>query len=271
VKRFTIHTDIFTKRSRFLAAARKPEWISGDPSKAVDLTDEDPDVFQAYLNVVYVGPETLEEIPGAFEREVGETTGGFSSLIIYNLCKSSNKENLIANFGEFGKVKEVSISDWHLYSKYGSPYYAVITFDTAAAGMAALRASIHPVLDGHRLTVKPCRIDSKEYYTREYELADSHYERLVNLYLLADKLRDLSTANMVMDQIQQFCNATDVHPGKVPISAAYQSTGEGSPLRKILRDMWFYYACPDDPKRYQGSGFPPGWSINKQTQTEASV
>jgi hypothetical protein len=70
VKRFPVHTNIFTQRSKFLAAARKPEWIAGDATKPVDLSDVNPDVFQAYLNCVYVGLETLEEIPGAFELGV---------------------------------------------------------------------------------------------------------------------------------------------------------------------------------------------------------
>jgi hypothetical protein len=55
VQRFTVHTDVFTQRSRFLCAVRKPQWLT-DVTKPVDLTDEDPEIFQAYLNCVYFGP-----------------------------------------------------------------------------------------------------------------------------------------------------------------------------------------------------------------------
>lgn len=70
-ERFTVHTDILTARSTFLAAIRKPEWLAGvDASKPVDLSDEDPDVFQDYLNCVYLGPEALHEHIVEFERQI---------------------------------------------------------------------------------------------------------------------------------------------------------------------------------------------------------
>ena len=53
LKRFTVHTDIFTQRSKFLAAARKPEWIAGDATKPVDLerrgTRRLPSLFELRL------------------------------------------------------------------------------------------------------------------------------------------------------------------------------------------------------------------------------
>jgi hypothetical protein len=69
VQCFTVHTNVFTQRSRFLCAARKPEWLT-NVTKPVDLTDEDPEVFHAYLNCVYFGPQTLREHGDEFERQL---------------------------------------------------------------------------------------------------------------------------------------------------------------------------------------------------------
>lgn len=109
------------------------------------------------------------------------------------------------------------------------------------------------------LTVEPlesCPKAVEEWHTRELELADSHYDTLIALYLLADKLQDLATANMVIDKIQEFCKAVHVLPGKAPICAAYKSTVHGSPLRKLLRDLWFYDTGVFHPKQVEESGLP---------------
>jgi hypothetical protein len=59
-KRFTLHTSVFVAQSGYLAAARKPEWTAQNPGQPVDLKDEDPELFQAYMNCVYFGDETIE-------------------------------------------------------------------------------------------------------------------------------------------------------------------------------------------------------------------
>ncbi|KAM0710413.1 hypothetical protein Q7P35_002775 [Cladosporium inversicolor] len=258
VKRFTIHTDIFTKRSKFFAAACRSEWVAGGSSKPVDLSDEDPDVFHAYLNCVYVGPDTVEEMPGAFEREVCYSMGGSSDLYIYNICKDVTREMLIGEFKGFGEIKRASIfnSNCLVASTFESSLTARIPFTTSEAGGAAMKASDGRTLSEHRVSARPCRSYSEERAMQEYELADSHYSTLINLCLLADKVQDFSTANMVIDKIQQLCNSAIAHPGKQPISIAYQSTVEGSPLRHLLRDMWFYDASPDWSVRFEESGFP---------------
>jgi hypothetical protein len=261
VKRFTVHSDIFTQRSRFLAAARKPEWIAGDPSKPVDLSDEDPDVFQAYLNCIYVGPETLEEIPGAFECEVCNSIGGSPRLYVCNICKGISKEDIITEFLNFGKIEKVNMfyGRCHIYPTCESFAHAMIDFSTVEACEAAIKASDFLTLNGHQLRVNTSRLLSKEYDMREYELADSHYDALIKLYLLSDKLQDILTVNMAIDKIQQFTKVAGCYPGKSPVSTAYQSTVEGSPLRKLLRDIYFYDTTSDNRdhcNRYQESGFP---------------
>lgn len=51
-ERFTVHSDIFVKRSRVLEAARSSTRRS-DPKTRVDLTDADPDVFADSMLCVY--------------------------------------------------------------------------------------------------------------------------------------------------------------------------------------------------------------------------
>lgn len=93
-KRFTLHTSVFVAQSGFLAAVRKPEWNAQDPETPVDLTDEDPDLFHAYMNYVYSGFETVEHWVDEFELSVqpetsanDKQTARFTKLIrFYLLC-----------------------------------------------------------------------------------------------------------------------------------------------------------------------------------------
>lgn len=57
-QRFTLHSNVFTSRSGFLKAARKPEWLT-DFTKCTELQDEEPEVFSRYMNCVYFGVEAL--------------------------------------------------------------------------------------------------------------------------------------------------------------------------------------------------------------------
>jgi hypothetical protein len=253
VKRFTVHTDVLTRKSKFLAAARKSEWLAGDSSKPVDLSDEDPDVFQDYLNCVYSGPDILGGSRKAIEREVLDSIGGIRDIVVEYLRKEITDEQLTAQFESFGEIKEFTISDDSYHST------ASISFATAEAGREAIEVCDGLFMNGRVLRVtadRDCAKGSTRYTLREIELADIHYKALINVYLLADKLRDISTANNVLDKIKHFLVITDVHPGKEAISIAYQSTTEGNPLRRLLRDMWFYgtsFACR---KRLQEGGFP---------------
>lgn len=65
--------------------------------------------------------------------------------------------------------------------------------------------------------------------------SDAGYEALIRLYLLADKLQDLATANMVMDELIRFVSETDEVPKHLAVSLAYGSTTNTSILRALLR------------------------------------
>ena len=65
--------------------------------------------------------------------------------------------------------------------------------------------------------------------------------------MLADKLQDLLTANMIMDELICFSSKTNEVPKHGSISLAYSSTASSSPLRTLLRDYWVYAVPQDGP------------------------
>lgn len=84
-----------TKRSEFFRAARSPEWlaVSADPTKPVDCTDDDPDVFSAYLNCVYFGAEggIRAEIPDWSPPE--DTINAFEDQALQDLQQQDQMED----------------------------------------------------------------------------------------------------------------------------------------------------------------------------------
>lgn len=144
-KTFSLYTAVFTKRSRFFCAARKPEWCR-EPKKPVDLEDEDPEVFNEYMNCVYFGQDAL-------------------------------------------KV-------------YADEYASSPEHQRSAKVSAEFRA-------------------------------------LVRLSLLADKLQDLTTANMTIDEVICFSDVTQIVPSR-QYSDAYRCTARNNPMRFLMRDYYLY-------------------------------
>jgi hypothetical protein len=62
---------------------------------------------------------------------------------------------------------------------------------------------------------------------------------LVDLYLLADKLLDPVTANMVIDEILSFFDR-NIGPLSGVTPHVYASTADGSPLRMLVRDFYIH-------------------------------
>lgn len=81
----------------------------------------------------------------------------------------------------------------------------------------------------------------KEGTTSKYaERIHQCLEICVDLYLLADRLRDVQTANLVMDELIRFSNeGKNSFPEKV-IRRVYEATVHGNPLRKFARDECVY-------------------------------
>lgn len=63
---------------------------------------------------------------------------------------------------------------------------------------------------------------------------------LVNLYLLANKLMDPVTANLVINQLVLFVSAHRISVSDHIATLVYSSTSPGNPLRNLVRD-WFIH------------------------------
>jgi hypothetical protein len=148
---FSLHTNIFTERSEFFRAARKPEWLGRNPKKPVDLEDEDPEVFNGYMNCVYVGKGSLKHYVDAVQS-----------------CSEVDRNNNV----------------------------------------------------------------------------NAGFNELIQVYLLADKLQDLSTANMIIEEIKQFSDNVDRVPSDGCYTYVYSNTTPHNPLRKLMRDFWMHEMNP---------------------------
>jgi hypothetical protein len=60
------------------------------------------------------------------------------------------------------------------------------------------------------------------------------------LYFLADKMLDPVAADMVMDKLMRRTEASKTYPSIALVTYVYTSTTSGSPLRKVIRDWYFY-------------------------------
>jgi hypothetical protein len=83
-------------------------------------------------------------------------------------------------------------------------------------------------------------------------LDDAHVNALIKMWVLADKLLDPKTANLVMDKIVNFCAALIEFPDISCFKLAYSSTAKGSPLRSffcamvLCEDMWGVFDDPNE-------------------------
>jgi hypothetical protein len=250
VERFTVHTAVLTQRSRFLCAARKPQWLT-DVAKPVDLTDEDPEVFQAYLNCVYFGPQTLCEHVNEFERQ----TERFNTVICVCTLDAVSASSLLPVVEHFGRIKSIqldSMPDVFVRSMYHIEFADIEDVAGAIAGLNGYE------LDGTTLCVFISSSRSTSTNAREAinRLSDAGSKALIKLYLLADKLQDLTTANMVMDELMDFVAKAAQIPRYTPTSLAYNSTAGSNPLRALLRDYWIYQMPNDGADLLKANNFP---------------
>lgn len=97
-----------------------------------------------------------------------------------------------------------------------------------------------------------CPVEDLARYEAAYSAAMCEHDRyrnrcardLVDLYLLADRLQDLQTANLVMDKLVLFNpegnDEDDDVFGHEVIRHVYDSTVRGHPLRRLMRDECVY-------------------------------
>jgi hypothetical protein len=151
------------------------------------------------------------------------------------------KEWFVRGFQEFGKLQ--------VHSVYVGGFFvrAHIEFTTAESGAKTIKSRHGQVVDGCALSFKIC-MDPRNKAREKLlaELVDEGYTELIKLYLLADRLRDLETVNMIVDEIVDYRDVvtkltygsiTRVNPGGGPTTIAYASTKKGNLLRELLRDF----------------------------------
>jgi hypothetical protein len=68
------------------------------------------------------------------------------------------------------------------------------------------------------------------------------FKPLIKAYVLADKLGDLMTANMIIDRIISYSDDAFTLPNTDEVQLAYSSTTSGSPLRALLCDHFIHEA-----------------------------
>jgi hypothetical protein len=72
---------------------------------------------------------------------------------------------------------------------------------------------------------------------------DDSFKGLITLYLLADKLNDIITTNLVADEIIRTSEDLRKVPNSLCVTLAFDSTVAGSPLRKLCRDYYAHEAA----------------------------
>jgi hypothetical protein len=161
----------------------------------VDLEDDDPEVFSAYLECVYFGIEAIK-----FDME----------------CEDPDKPNCDSE-----KQEPTDTFEW-----------------------------------SHGECQKRC-----EQYLKQDPARDNPYLTvcatqilwLVKTYLQADKLQDCETANLIIDEIIRFSEATQRNPTYEVVSLVYGNTVHGHPLRKLMRDYFVHWTTSSDYLDLHGS------------------
>ncbi|GAB7330531.1 hypothetical protein MBLNU13_g02125t1 [Cladosporium sp. NU13] len=182
-QRFTVYSNVLTPRSDFFKAARKSEWLS-DPTKPVDLQNEDPEVFSRYLNCVYFGTNALQLDADAPEDDRSDSGDDNEDEEEEEL----GLDAFLCSEAESVRIYEEGISSRGKYLQY-------------------IYQCLHIFTD---------------------------------LYLLADRLRDVETANHVMDALIRFSDKVKTLFDAGAVCRVYDSTAHANPLRKFMRDECVY-------------------------------
>ena len=86
--------------------------------------------------------------------------------------------------------------------------------------------------------------DGEEATPAKRRKREKTFEKLIAVYILADKYEDLAGANRVIDELIRFSHETNLLPHLGAINQAYDSSPEGSRLRELLRDIFIHESSP---------------------------
>ncbi|TLD06833.1 hypothetical protein E2P81_ATG10233 [Venturia nashicola] len=225
-QRFTVHSGPAIERSEFFNAARSSRWT--EPTKPTILDDHDPEIFSAYLHCLYFGAAGLK---GMCSSSSGEARAQESATVKvrgsgarnHNLSSDTSSSDDDSDSESDGDSDSDSDGDSDSDSDSGS----------GSDGKAGTK-------DGHEIS---------DVGKDQERSARPVNWLLFNLYTLADKLMDPTTANMVIDEIIRKLQQGVITPGLVAITHVYNSTLHGCPMRKLIRDWYIYkasYAWVDD-------------------------
>jgi hypothetical protein len=214
-QRFTLHTDPFTKCSEFFRAARSTQWLAGvDPTKPVDCKDDDPEIFSAYVTSVYFGAAGIK-------AEVEDETPP-DTITSDSTQPDANGDP--ADVDQQAAVEQPQSQNWS-------------EKECKRRHEGANEKSVPE--DAFAWSKNECkrRYDSETEEPSAHKLAcNDHLFHLAQVYLQADKLQDLKTANGIMDEFLRVTGEKGYFVGDELINLVYKSTVHGNPLRKLLRD-----------------------------------
>jgi uncharacterized protein YqkB len=79
-----------------------------------------------------------------------------------------------------------------------------------------------------------------------HDICDHHLDALSKMWVLADKLIDIKTANLVMDAIHDYYTEMCEFAGSSSFNLVYESTGSGD---TVIYSGWAGWFC-EDPSEY---------------------
>jgi hypothetical protein len=214
-KRFKVYSSVMIQRSELFRAARSPQWLA-DPTKPVDLEDYDADIFEAYLNCAYLGARIIKA-KVEDEDPPADSAGRYDH---------SNQKPWLA--------PRDNVVSWE-------PTWDNDIDDNATASGAPKEPKVPE--DAFTWSQRECErrcVEGNEGQTPFDHACSDHLLYLAKIWVQADRLQDLVTANSVMDEFTRFSYAKGYNPDDDVINLVYESTVHGSPLRMLMRDFYLY-------------------------------
>jgi hypothetical protein len=284
--RFTVHQDLIVKRSEFFRAARSSLWTSPDVPTTLDDQEYDPEILSAYLHCLYFGADAIRDRLNSFRQQVEgshsdssprkdnkvplmEPEKARTTVFVSNLSDDVTDSQLAHWFTNRGVIpKSVSIATRPDGCSRG---FGFLEYRFIPDAIRAIQLGGRSI-DGRRICLDMVdnvqsdsdgsssdgnSSDDSSSETPESHACDhrgccQHFagarelKFLVDLYLLADKFIDPSSANLTMDVLTahlQFLQT--VAPGSMFIKFVYDSTTCDNPLRRLIRDWYIHRADYD--------------------------
>jgi hypothetical protein len=241
-KTFVIDCSKFWERSEFLRNAL--EEIHSSPTnlngpRPVMFENHEPDGFEAYVR--FVETENLD-MPSdddddplfpmlrlyVLADELGDFA--FADILINDIVQVAREFNHTPSRKELWYV-------WQMIVEYDHPLKKLfVDYQIHEAPRESLEFDEFEHIPFDELN---------GVVVKYWDLAEEEGERrregrddVVMLYLLADKLNDTATANLVVDDMIRASEELRVTPCERDVALVYESTVAGSHLRKLCRDYY---------------------------------